>query len=71
MTHDLWEELGSQIDLFLSAICLGDVIDGELPKASRPARRPVAPKADLTAGTRGPEPAGPLDAPSLVAGASR
>jgi Rrf2 family iron-sulfur cluster assembly transcriptional regulator len=71
MTHDLWEELGSQIDLFLSAVCLSDVIDGALPKASRPERRPMAPKADSTAGTRSPESAGPLDAPSLVAGASR
>lgn len=27
LTHDLWEELGRQIDLFLSAVTLGDVVE--------------------------------------------
>lgn len=39
MTHDLWEELGSQIDLFLSAVTLGDVVAGHLPRASEPRLR--------------------------------
>ena len=39
MTHDLWEELGNQIDLFLSAVTLGDVIAGRLPRAGEPRRR--------------------------------
>jgi Rrf2 family iron-sulfur cluster assembly transcriptional regulator len=71
MTHDLWEELGSQIDLFLSAVSLGDVVDGALPKASRPGRRLMAPKAELSGEALASKPAERLDAPSLVAGASR
>ena len=31
LTHDLWEELGNQIFLFLSSISLGDVIENRLP----------------------------------------
>ena len=27
MTHDLWEELGNQIYLYLSSVSLGDVVD--------------------------------------------
>jgi Rrf2 family iron-sulfur cluster assembly transcriptional regulator len=30
LTHDLWEELGREIDRFLSAVSLQDVIDGRL-----------------------------------------
>lgn len=30
LTHDLWEELGRQIDLFLSAVTLEDVIEGRV-----------------------------------------
>jgi len=71
MTHGLWEELGSQIDLFLSAVSLGDVVDGALPKASRPERRLMARKAGVGADTSAAESAEHLDVPSLVAGASR
>ena len=31
LTHDLWEELGNQIYLFLSSISLDDVIENRLP----------------------------------------
>ena len=31
LTHDLWEELGNQIFLFLSSISLDDVIENRLP----------------------------------------
>lgn len=35
LTHDLWEELGRQIFLFLSAVTLADVIEGRLLGAAR------------------------------------
>ncbi|MEX2644602.1 MAG: Rrf2 family transcriptional regulator [Acetobacterales bacterium] len=35
LTHDLWEELGSQIYLFLSAISLKDVVDRRVLGTSR------------------------------------
>jgi len=38
-THDLWEELGRQIELFLAAISLQDVLDGAV--AGRAAQPPV------------------------------
>jgi Rrf2 family iron-sulfur cluster assembly transcriptional regulator len=31
LTHDLWEELGTQIYLFLSSVSLDDVIENRLP----------------------------------------
>ena len=31
LTHDLWEELGNQIFLFLSSISLDDVVENRLP----------------------------------------
>ncbi|HEX7775397.1 MAG TPA: Rrf2 family transcriptional regulator [Parvibaculum sp.] len=40
ITHDLWEELSHQIQVFLSSVSLGDVIDG----------RVAATAADLKAG---------------------
>jgi len=39
-THDLWEELGNQIYLFLSGVSLADVLAGRVLGASR-AVRPV------------------------------
>ena len=30
LTHDLWEELGNQIHLFLSAVSLADVVEGRV-----------------------------------------
>jgi Rrf2 family iron-sulfur cluster assembly transcriptional regulator len=30
LTHDLWEELGNQIYLYLSSVSLGDVVDRRL-----------------------------------------
>jgi len=30
LTHDLWEELGNQIHLFLNAVTLADVVDGRV-----------------------------------------
>ena len=32
MTHDLWEELGNQVYLFLSSVTIGDVVASRLPK---------------------------------------
>ena len=30
LTHDLWEELGNQIHLFLSSVTLGDIINNQV-----------------------------------------
>jgi len=35
LTHDLWEELGHQIHLFLSSVTLADVVDGRVLGTSR------------------------------------
>ena len=50
ITHDLWDELSHQIHLFLSAVTLGDVVDGRVgqraadfaatPRPAPPARLP-------------------------------
>jgi Rrf2 family iron-sulfur cluster assembly transcriptional regulator len=45
LTHDLWEELGRQIHLFMNAVTLEDVVDGRLLGAARlfePARTVTA-----------------------------
>jgi Rrf2 family iron-sulfur cluster assembly transcriptional regulator len=34
ITHDLWEELSHQIQLFLSGVSLGDVVEGRLTRSS-------------------------------------
>lgn len=34
ITHDLWEELSHQIQIFLSSVSLGDVIDGRVAKTA-------------------------------------
>lgn len=41
LTHDLWEELGNQIYLFLSSISLADVIENRVLGASGILRAPV------------------------------
>ncbi len=35
LTHDLWEELGHQIHLFLNSVTLADVVDGRVLGTSR------------------------------------
>ncbi len=47
LTHDLWEELGHQIHLFLASVTLADVVGRRVLGAARPAepaalRAPVA-----------------------------
>ncbi|MFC3125775.1 Rrf2 family transcriptional regulator [Pseudoroseomonas globiformis] len=39
-THDLWAELGQQIDLFLRGISLADVLDGHVCGRAMPPRAP-------------------------------
>lgn len=34
LTHDLWEELGRQIELFLSAVSLDDIVTGRVAGAA-------------------------------------
>jgi Rrf2 family iron-sulfur cluster assembly transcriptional regulator len=36
VTHDLWEELGQQIHVFLSSVSLADVVDRKVLGRSRP-----------------------------------
>ena len=35
LTHDLWEELGHQIQLYLSSVTLADVVEGRVLGTSR------------------------------------
>ena len=35
-THDLWEELGRQIQLFLQGVTLADVVAGRVPGRAAP-----------------------------------
>ncbi len=43
MTHDLWEELGNQIQLYLSSVSLADVCERRvLTTGSRPVSEPPA-----------------------------
>jgi Rrf2 family transcriptional regulator, iron-sulfur cluster assembly transcription factor len=39
LTHDLWEELGNQIQLYLNSVTLADVCQRRIVKAGR---QPVA-----------------------------
>jgi Rrf2 family iron-sulfur cluster assembly transcriptional regulator len=48
VTHDLWEELGNQIYLYLAAVSLGDVVEHRVIAATPPSR---------TAGGRDAQPA--------------
>src|SRR5512144_2354244 len=55
LTHDLWEELGNQIYLFLSAITLADVCERRVLGASRFLFHPGRPAAsDDRAATHAP-----------------
>ncbi len=38
LTHDLWEELGNQIYLFLASVTLADVIEGRIAASPLPGR---------------------------------
>jgi Rrf2 family iron-sulfur cluster assembly transcriptional regulator len=40
LTHDLWDELGLQIQLFLSSVTLADVLEHRVKGRARPARAP-------------------------------
>ena len=42
LTHDLWEELGNQIHLYLSSVTVADVIDRRILGGSRVMRLPEA-----------------------------
>ncbi len=53
MTHDLWEELGNQIQLFLASVSLADVAERRV--LTRPQLRPEM------------RPAAPAGAPALAA----
>ncbi len=50
LTHDLWEELGNQIHLYLSSVSLDDVVNRRVLGTSRVfAARPLAPEPGLAA----------------------
>ena len=51
LTHDLWDELGRQIELFLGGVTLSDVVERRLPSAVRPVSG-VLPEMSLDAGRR-------------------
>ena len=40
VTHDLWEELGRQISVFLSSVSLGDVVEKRVLGRAQPCERP-------------------------------
>ncbi len=40
LTHDLWEELGNQIHLYLSSVTVADVVNRRILGSSRVVRRP-------------------------------
>ena len=40
-THDLWEELGRQIHIFLSGVTLADVVNKRVLGMSRPIEQTV------------------------------
>ncbi|MFW6027869.1 MAG: Rrf2 family transcriptional regulator [bacterium] len=51
ITHDLWEELGRQIHVFLSSVSLADVVKRRVLRAPAPAAVPLAaPVEHLAAG---------------------
>lgn len=45
ITHDLWEELGRQIHVFLSSVSLADVIHRRVLRAPAPVAPPLQPVA--------------------------
>ena len=42
LTHDLWEELGRQIHVFLAAVSLSDVVEKRVLGMAAPVTRPAA-----------------------------
>ena len=42
VTHDLWEELGRQIQVFLSSVSLGDVVEKRVLGRAQPCERQAA-----------------------------
>ena len=49
LTHDLWEELGNQIHMFLSSVTLLDVLERKLSPRIAEAPTPPAAKSDAMA----------------------
>ena len=49
LTHDLWEELGNQIHMFLSSVTLLDVLERKLSPRIAEAPTPAATKSDAMA----------------------
>ena len=49
LTHDLWEELGNQIHMFLSSVTLLDVLERKLSTRIIEAPTPAAAKSDTMA----------------------
>ena len=49
VTHDLWEELGRQIQIFLSAVTLDDVVNKRVLGMSRLASSEAAPRDSVAA----------------------
>lgn len=47
ITHDLWEELGRQIHIYLSSVTLADVVNGQVLGTSQGVR--LAPRQDARA----------------------
>ena len=41
LTHDLWDELGAQIELFLSSVTLADVVEQRVKGRARALSQPV------------------------------
>ncbi|MGH6873287.1 MAG: Rrf2 family transcriptional regulator, partial [Rhizomicrobium sp.] len=47
VTHDLWEELGRQIHVFLSSVSLADVVEKRVLGRAKPCEaKPAEVKAD-------------------------
>jgi Rrf2 family iron-sulfur cluster assembly transcriptional regulator len=44
LTHDLWEELGRQIEVFLASVTLADVLEHRVLGRARPLERAGAPR---------------------------
>ncbi|HEY5339281.1 MAG TPA: Rrf2 family transcriptional regulator [Rhizomicrobium sp.] len=49
VTHDLWEELGRQIHVFLSSVSLADVVEKRILGRARPCEKAEELKSDATA----------------------
>jgi len=47
LTHDLWEELGRQIEVFLASVTLADVLEHRVLGRARPLERAGAPRVAL------------------------